>query len=618
MKKLNLIFLVLLSLTSAFGQSLPAFAVQPPIFGTAKQINSLSPAGYTIAIIIDNNADGSCKATSGGGSTAVVCWTTGQGFPIVWNVASSTGSSSFPSSTVALLPAASSNLNKVYLVTNAASGTDCTVGNGTTYTICASNGTAWVNATSNTGGGTIAVIAGPTWLTWSLSGTTYTAVTNSQTADTFLAAPCGSGGAPVFRVICATDLPTVPIANGGTGQTTQQTAMDALAGGAVTAGLYQRANGTHVVQSAIQSADIPNNAANTTGNAATATALAATPTQCTGSNFSQGSAANGNANCAIPAGGGAVGVGAFTATTTTLTLGPNTYRNNSVVTNDTTTTTVVAGASSLATGAQIWASFDPVSKNKYLDYTAAGVTIGNLTLTNITAGNSGATTWRPGMTPLFTCTGGSTANQWTTTSTSCFPANGGVAFQSCVGGTNTTAAYDANGACVYSSTGGTSNPTVTKTYVTPSAASCPSTATTLLTYTLPATIAAGDMIDVDWVMARNGTAGTAQYGTLIFASQDLADAGNLGNNLTIYNPGGGFTGQTGNWFRAQIQIVSSTAATARISRSVHGSSYGDIASYFTGLTISGTPSLVFQAYGCSSTDTLQLVTAAITVYKAQP
>ena len=50
------------------------------------------------------------------------------------------------------------------------------------------------------------------------------------------------------------------------------------------------------------SGDIPNNAANTSGNAATATALAATPTQCSGSNFSTGIAANGNANCsATPA-----------------------------------------------------------------------------------------------------------------------------------------------------------------------------------------------------------------------------------------------------------------------------------------------------------------------------
>lgn len=63
---------------------------------------------------------------------------------------------------------------------------------------------------------------------------------------------------------------TVAIANGGTGQTTRQDAMDALAG-AVTSGQYLRGNGTDVVMSAIQAADVPTLNQNTTGNAATAT-----------------------------------------------------------------------------------------------------------------------------------------------------------------------------------------------------------------------------------------------------------------------------------------------------------------------------------------------------------
>jgi hypothetical protein len=48
------------------------------------------------------------------------------------------------------------------------------------------------------------------------------------------------------------------------------------------------------------SGDIPNNAANTSGNAATATALAGSPTQCSGNNFSTGITSSGNANCAQP------------------------------------------------------------------------------------------------------------------------------------------------------------------------------------------------------------------------------------------------------------------------------------------------------------------------------
>ena len=63
---------------------------------------------------------------------------------------------------------------------------------------------------------------------------------------------------------------TVAIANGGTGQTTRQAAMDALAG-AVTSGQYLRGNGTDVVMSAIQAADVPTLNQNTTGSAATLT-----------------------------------------------------------------------------------------------------------------------------------------------------------------------------------------------------------------------------------------------------------------------------------------------------------------------------------------------------------
>jgi len=63
---------------------------------------------------------------------------------------------------------------------------------------------------------------------------------------------------------------TVAIINGGTGETTRQAAMDALAGG-VTSGQYLRGNGSDVVMSAIQVADVPTLNQNTSGNATTAT-----------------------------------------------------------------------------------------------------------------------------------------------------------------------------------------------------------------------------------------------------------------------------------------------------------------------------------------------------------
>ncbi|HVN56655.1 MAG TPA: hypothetical protein VMT63_00005, partial [Bacteroidales bacterium] len=60
---------------------------------------------------------------------------------------------------------------------------------------------------------------------------------------------------------------TVAIGNGGTGQTTQQAALNAISGGA-TSGSYLRGDGTNVVLSTIQASDVPTLNQNTTGSAA--------------------------------------------------------------------------------------------------------------------------------------------------------------------------------------------------------------------------------------------------------------------------------------------------------------------------------------------------------------
>jgi hypothetical protein len=112
---------------------------------------------------------------------------------------------------------------------------------------------------------------------------------DSKTANFVLASPDGSAGAPTFRAIVATDIPTlnqnttgtasnvtgtVAIANGGTGETTRQAALDALAG-STTSGQYLRGDGTDVVMSAIQAADVPTLNQNTTGTAANVTGTVA-------------------------------------------------------------------------------------------------------------------------------------------------------------------------------------------------------------------------------------------------------------------------------------------------------------------------------------------------------
>lgn len=67
---------------------------------------------------------------------------------------------------------------------------------------------------------------------------------------------------------------TLPVANGGTGATTRQTAINALAGSTTNA-QFLRGNGTNVVMSAIQVSDVPTLNQNTTGTASNVTGTVA-------------------------------------------------------------------------------------------------------------------------------------------------------------------------------------------------------------------------------------------------------------------------------------------------------------------------------------------------------
>jgi len=159
--------------------------------------------------------------------------------------------------------------------------------------IGAGTGTGSVTSVSGTGTVSGITLSGTVTTSGSLTLGGTLAVTpsdfSSQTANTFLAAPNGSAGVPTFRIIAAADVPTlnqnttgtaanvtgvVAFANGGTGETTRQAAMDALAG-AVTSGQYLRGNGTDVVMSAIQAADVPTLNQNTTGTASNVTGVVA-------------------------------------------------------------------------------------------------------------------------------------------------------------------------------------------------------------------------------------------------------------------------------------------------------------------------------------------------------
>lgn len=141
-----------------------------------------------------------------------------------------------------------------------------------------------VTGTSANVTGTVAIANGGTGAT--TAQLAINALAGATTAGQYLR---GNGTNIVMSAIQAADVPTlnqsttgtaanvtgtVAIANGGTGATTQQAAMTALAG-ANTAGQYLRGNGTNVVMSAIQAGDVPTLNQNTTGTAANVTGTVA-------------------------------------------------------------------------------------------------------------------------------------------------------------------------------------------------------------------------------------------------------------------------------------------------------------------------------------------------------
>ena len=92
-----------------------------------------------------------------------------------------------------------------------------------------------------------------------------------------------TSGGPITGAGTITLAGTLAIANGGSGATTAQTAMNAFAG-AVTAGSYLRGDGTNVVMSGIQVADVPTLNQNTTGTAGNVTGIVSIANGGTGQN----------------------------------------------------------------------------------------------------------------------------------------------------------------------------------------------------------------------------------------------------------------------------------------------------------------------------------------------
>ena len=150
--------------------------------------------------------------------------------------------------------------------------------NGTTSSpIVTESHTATLTNKVLSGNTAVTLISGSGTLTLNTTGTvTLPSATDTlvgkATTDTLTNKSISGSTNTLTNIAAGTSLTgQVPIANGGTGQATQQLALNALAG-AVTNAQFLRGNGTNVTMSAIQASDVPTLNQNTTGTAANITA----------------------------------------------------------------------------------------------------------------------------------------------------------------------------------------------------------------------------------------------------------------------------------------------------------------------------------------------------------
>jgi hypothetical protein len=223
--------------------------------------------------------------------------------------------------------------NSTVIGNTTAAGTGLTIPDGAKY-LAFSDGTNFYKTDTNPGTVTsVAVSGGTTGLTTSggpvtssgtitLAGTL--AIANGGTGQTTQQAAINAlagtqtnnrvlrsdgTNTTLSQVGLTTDVTgTLPVANGGTNATTAQGAINNLAG-AVTSGSYLRGNGTNVVMNTIQAADVPTLNQNTSG---TAAGLSAT--------LAIGSGGT-NSTATPTAGGAAYGTGTAYATTAAGTAG---------------------------------------------------------------------------------------------------------------------------------------------------------------------------------------------------------------------------------------------------------------------------------------------------------
>lgn len=232
-----------------------AFAVYAP--PASKMYIIWNNSGYSMTIynstVIGNTTAAGAGIVVANGSKVIV-WSDGTSFYEIQasNLTGTlaianggTGQTTANAALNALLPVQTSNANK-YLQTD---GTN----------------SSWDAISLSTADitGTLAVANGGTGQASNLTqygviyGSTTTAMATTLAGTSTQVLKGNSSGAPTWgSVALGTDVSgTLPVANGGTGQTTQQAALNSLAG-AVTSGYYLRGNGTNVSMSVLSAGDL--------------------------------------------------------------------------------------------------------------------------------------------------------------------------------------------------------------------------------------------------------------------------------------------------------------------------------------------------------------------------
>ncbi len=233
-------------------------------------VSSVSGSGGTTGLTLTGGPITTIGTLTLGGTLAVANGGTGANSPV--NARAGLGLNNVENTALSTW-AGSANITTLGTIAAGTVPVARITGLGTLATLSSINNANWSGAALTVAnGGTGLVAPGPSGNVLTSNGSTWTSTAVAAGGVTAVTAtsPLASSGGATPNIT----LGTVLVANGGTGVTTQQGAMNALAGG-VTSGQFLRGNGTNVVLAAISAGDVPTLNQNTAGTAANVTGIVA-------------------------------------------------------------------------------------------------------------------------------------------------------------------------------------------------------------------------------------------------------------------------------------------------------------------------------------------------------